>query len=731
MVEAQGLIGRLYKQQYLDDPKAPGSHGLLRQAIEAYGSVYEEDPTQLWHGVNAASCILRAHRDGVEGADPERARQIARAVLERIEQLAGAKELDVWDCATRVEAWLALDQYEKAQSVLDAYLYHPDMHAFEVSSTYRQFDQLLELGQSRPGRPILDRLRRAVERHRAGGVSGQTASGFESAESVTAGKESLPLLIRVADPDWHPTGVTDLVLEARLGTIVSAQGTSASVEELLKDTEVISVNQSRPAGTAECDRSLPFIRVAANYPASAGTYEERGNGALVATIDNGIDVLHEAFLDAQGQSRIVGIWDQRDPTGPPPAGFGLGTYHDSAAIAGYVKNKLVPAGLGRNKDGHGTHVASIAAGRAVGDFAGGVAPEAKLLIVISGSREPIGYSTSHVQALIFIGQVAEKLGLPVVINVSQGMNAGAHDGKSDLEVAFDEFSQGGKKPGRVIVKSAGNERAKGGHAKVTLGQDGEEDLSWTRDGAGLGSERLELWWSAADELAFRLGSPGGIWTSWVGQSEPKQVGDLAGVPFEMQLTKRHTDNGDSQLTIEIGKGLSAIPSGTWQLQIRSGKVPEGGEIHAWIERGAGAPSSFSNHADEEMTLSIPGTAQSVITVGAVDASLPIKVGSFSSYGPTRDGRQKPEVAAPGVNVQAARGGTGSGVRPDCGTSMAAPHVAGAIALLLSRMAKTQQPLPTASQIASALRQKTSDYDGRWRRDRGFGVVDVAALLAAF
>ena len=50
--------------------------------------------------------------------------------------------------------------------------------------------------------------------------------------------------------------------------------------------------------------------------------------------------------------------------------------------------------------------------------------------------------------------------MPVVVNVSQGMNAGAHDGKSMLEVAFDEFSKGGRQRGRVIVKSAGNERHK-------------------------------------------------------------------------------------------------------------------------------------------------------------------------------------------------------------------------------------------------------------------------------
>lgn len=159
-------------------------------------------------------------------------------------------------------------------------------------------------------------------------------------------------------------------------------------------------------------------------------------------------------------------------------------------------------------------------------------------------------------------------------------------------------------------------------------------------------------------------------------------------------------------------------------------MPEGGDIHGWIERSQGAATSFIDHANEDMTLSIPATASSVIAVGAVDASNPIRVGPFSSYGPTRDKQNKPLVCAPGVNVRAARGGTANDVFVDSGTSMAAPHVTGAIALLLSRTAKAGKP-PSGNQIASALRQKTQNYNGRWDRGQGYGVIDVGALLGAF
>ncbi|HKV07164.1 MAG TPA: S8 family serine peptidase [Thermoanaerobaculia bacterium] len=733
--EARGLIGRACKQQYVDNPAAPEAPAHLRRAIAAYESVYSENPARIWHGINTAACLLRAHRDGLYEGDARRARAIAREVLERIAVLEVEGRLDVWDYATRVEAFVALEQYEAAPAALTTYLIHPGMHAFEVSSTHRQFEQLWRLDEDPRGRPLLDRLSAAVERYRAGSVTSRPESRSGVAEPGTGGT-SRSLVIRVTDPHWQPAGVADLVVEERLGTIVSARGSEASVKGLLRDPGVVSIDESLPAGSPECSRSMPFVGVAASYPGSAGPYAEKGEAALIAFIDNGIDVLHEAFQDASGQTRIVGIWDQTDPTGPPPAGFSGGTYHDAAALNGYIRSGQVLKNLGRNLtgDGHGTHVASIAAGRAVGSFAGGVAPEAQLLVVIPDSQGWDGYWNSHIKALSFIDAMATALGLPVVVNMSQGLNAGAHDGKSALEVAFDEFSKGGRAPGRLVVKSAGNEGDKRGHAKVVLAPEGADELVWERYAGAQAGERLELWWSLSDELDFQLCHPAGEWTPWVGKTNPKEESTFAtGEPYRLQLVHNHVDNGDNQLIIEIGDFLSPAPAGVWRLRIESrNNVPMGGEIHAWIERGLGTASAFvSRHASADMTLSIPGTARTVITVGAVEAVTPVVVGTFSSYGPTRDNREKPELAAPGVRVEAAQSGTSTGIVSKCGTSMAAPHVTGAIALLLSREKKSGRPIPAASQISATLRQKASYWNSRWNPGRGFGVMNVGALLAAF
>ena len=169
--ESHGLVGRTFKQRYVDAPNAPGADGLLRQAIGAYEAVYARDSHQFWHGVNAASCIIRAERDGIAAAPPGRAQKIAQQIVDDLDRLSQAGTLEVWDCASRVEALLALGQYEEAKQAVEVYIHHPAMTAFDVSSTYRQFDQVLELGQDPRGEAILARLRDAVERYRAGSLA--------------------------------------------------------------------------------------------------------------------------------------------------------------------------------------------------------------------------------------------------------------------------------------------------------------------------------------------------------------------------------------------------------------------------------------------------------------------------------------------------------------------------------------------------------------------------------
>jgi hypothetical protein len=727
--EARGLIGRSLKQQYVDAPTAPGAEACLRRAIEAYLTPYLEDTGHknddlLWHGINAVSCTLRAARDHLPWANVADARDIANVILAR---LARKSELEVWDLATRVEALLAIKEVPQASVALDRYLGDPRIDTFEVWSTHRQFDQVLQLREHEDplARSMLDRLRHATEEHRAG----------PSFRRFDDGSEKVSVLLRVVDPDWDPPRRPDLVVHARMGTILAVECTREALSALVRDPMIVSIDDSRKVpGSAECHISLPFIKVAPTYAGAGGPYAESGDHALVAVIDDGIDVLHQTFLHPtnKASSRIIGIWDQTDPTGPPPDGFSFGTYHDSDMIDGYLRDKKVPLRLGRDPMGHGTHVASIAAGQGAGTFTGGVAPAASLLIVIADRSETIGYSAAHLAALKFIDGEATRRNMPVVVNVSHGMNAGAHDGRSALEAGFERFSDSGRTPGRVVVKSAGNERGKHGHAAMNAMHEGEVNIGIERPAdATSNTELIELWWSSANDLQFRLCDPLGTWSDWVRDSNPLLVEMLDDTPVEMRFRKRHGDNGRAHLAITLGKRGAVPASGKWKLQMYGQKVIDKGTVHAWIERSdSPSPMVFLDAASDDMTLSIPGTAYSVITVGAVHPSRGAPVGDSSSFGPTIDDRHKPEVSAPGVGITAANGGTTSGVAKRDGTSMAAPHVTGAIALVLSRAVRQGSSMPNANQLTTALAQSTTNYNGRWDPGKGFGVVDVEKFLAA-
>ncbi len=736
-VEALGLLGRVFKQKYVNAPKDRSASDWLRRSVDYYIGVYRNRPDNFWHGVNAASLLLRAHRDHLTWADPAEARKIAEQILARWEELRAQNKLHVWDFATRVEALIALEKFKDAEQALDAYLTHPEMGGgsedwavFEIASTFRQFDEVLQLGEVAAGHGIYDTLLRAADRFRANGVTSTPPQRENTSES-----DPFPIMIRVSDPTWSHN-VTGLRIGSQLGTVITARATRDAIRTLLKDPVVVSIEESRSVIDVrrhECAHSLPFISVAEDgcYRDGAGPFQERGTRALIAVIDDGIDVLHQAFTDPNGQSRVVAIWDQSDDDVDVlrPEGFEYGRYHSSKDIQQYVATHQVPKRLGRNPDGHGTHVTSIAAGRAVGTFYGGLAPEAQIIVVITKDDGEIGYSNAHLDALTFIDMIATDLKKPVVVNVSKGMNAGSHDGKSSLEAGFDEFTKSGTRPGRVVVKSAGNERNTRGHAVVPVAV-GDAQLTWVRQPQDWKFERIELWWSSADTLTFKLRSPGGDWSAVVGLASPDVSETLQeGGPIHLQLNPRDPVSGDSQLRIEIGNGQAPIQQGKWVLHIKVAEAKSGEPLHAWIGRGGGVASEFTSGISEEVTLTVPGTASSVITVGAIEIDPPM-VGESSSHGPTRDGRRKPEVVAPGIGVRAACGGTATETRLDSGTSMAAPHVSGAIALVLSRNVQLKREL-TANQIRMALMQKTKHYNGHFSPGQGFGIVDVAAFLMAF
>ena len=126
-----------------------------------------------------------------------------------------------------------------------------------------------------------------------------------------------------------------------------------------------------------------------------------------------------------------------------------------------------------------------------------------------------------------------------------------------------------------------------------------------------------------------------------------------------------------------------------------------------------------------VSITDPGNAEAVITVGATHRDRPHSYGVsfFSSRGPTGDGRAKPDLVAPGEKITSTVPG-GSGFKREDGTSMAAPHVSGAAALL---MARHQELIGRPQRIKEILCRTATDL-GRERQFQGAGMLDVLRAL---
>ena len=551
------------------------------------------------------------------------------------------------------------------------------------------------------------------------------------------------VLIRLADSGWQPP--RGIKIGSTFATFATAQVTHDGLKILESDPDVVSIELSRDGGVEELAGSVPFVNADTIH---RPPIDERGDRALVGIIDTGIDVLHETFLDANGVSRVLGVWNQRDNAGPSPhtvdpSSFtaDYGTLYVASDIAGYLAAPSTTPGALRDPGGHGTHVASIAAGRAVGaNLADGMAPDSGLIAVIPDSRtapgDPpsLGYSMTHVDALHFLksaaagGNAVSTEALPIAVNVSLGMNAGAHDGLSKLEAAFDSISSSGQDQGYVIVKSAGNERGHGGHARVRAGEGGIVHIEWDSSGFRF-QDYIEVWYQARDNLRFVLVDPAGNTSPPADDQQTQVSATLGGNLCRLTIETLHPDNGDNLLAMTILPQSHSIQEGRWQLRIEGVRLRSGeGFVDAWVERDQARAVRFVP-ADPNMTLSIPATANTVVAVGASDARIPFSLTGSSSFGLTRDGRPKPDIVAPGTAIQAALSGGNDhqAAIAHTGTSMAAPHVTGALALVLSGRHKSGNPQYNARQLMAGLKRTAQASSGYHHEGAGWGVLDAGAL----
>lgn len=174
--EAQGLIGRVYKQLYVnaDDPANPQNIDYLKRSVNAYNNIYCTDiQSCLWHGINVAAMLYRAKADGIElqgfPGEKELAEKILAAVEEKYED--AEQRADAWDFAIAAEACIALHKPEDAVKWLSGYFRDPYVDAFELGSTLRQMEEVWKLNMdSETGKLILPLLRSQLLQREGGNV---------------------------------------------------------------------------------------------------------------------------------------------------------------------------------------------------------------------------------------------------------------------------------------------------------------------------------------------------------------------------------------------------------------------------------------------------------------------------------------------------------------------------------------------------------------------------------
>ncbi|MBE4741191.1 MULTISPECIES: S8 family peptidase [Streptomyces] len=531
-----------------------------------------------------------------------------------------------------------------------------------------------------------------------------------------------------------------LTVHIRAGDVVGGEIGIDRLTELDESEAVSYVEASRPTLT-ELDAAVPETHADKVHTGPPGL---RGAGVIVGVVDSGIDWRHGCFRDPTGKTRILRIWDQNltpEAGEASPAPFGHGVEYQRSAIDDALSSPN-PLGMVRHMDdsvGHGTHVAGIAAGD--GSSAGngqpeftfvGVAPEAELVVVANRvTTEALGDSMGTLEAVGYVFKVAETLGRPAVVNISQGDNLGPHDGSSLLERGIDNLLD---TPGRALVKSAGNAANAGVHATGQVTEGDSDVVSFLVPVGDDTPDTLDIWYSGADRISLRITPPNGTASVEIDPGTTSTEVDLSGGNKAfVDSVVHHSLNGDNRIYVQLSPGSqTAIRPGTWSLTLIGQTVADSGRWHAWMERGRTVPQFIGAHRNDETTISVPGTSRKVVTAasyitkGAGQGNL----STFSSRGPTRDGRHAPTLAAPGQAITSALvGAAGSSqYQPMSGTSMAAPHLTGVCALMFqSSPTLTQDDLVLLLTSSARLDPFTGGAPGD---DWGAGKVDAAAAVDA-
>lgn len=449
-----------------------------------------------------------------------------------------------------------------------------------------------------------------------------------------------------------------------------------------------------------------------------------GDGVVVGIIDGGFDYTHTNFYDETGVNnyRIKRVWEQNATSGTPPEGYSYGR-----------ELKTQTSILNAKKDvtnlSHGTHVAGIAAGAGGGasNLYRGIASKSDLVLVSTTMTDD-----GIIDGIKYIFDYANSIDKPCVINISIGKHVGPHDGTS----LFDMFCDDIVGEGKIIVGAAGNDGEAPLYVSKSYTYTDNQLYSFVKFPNSTimtsGMTLIDIWGDPNQnyEVAVNIYNTNTNqyedFTPYV-QANSNNVYsyilyDYNNIPCEVDIaTSLYPHNNKRNVQILIDNTLQYDNNRWVMIDI----VATTGQTKMWAAVN-GAQFTDNGYAYPTVSGStnsticeIGGTGNGIISVGAYTSKnswtsfyssyqtapcyTPVgAIATFSSKGPTADGRTKPDITAPGNilassvnsfdnNYTSASDWTVSGVTNGtdtwwfgmmAGTSMASPVVTGIIALWL-------------------------------------------------
>ncbi len=474
----------------------------------------------------------------------------------------------------------------------------------------------------------------------------------------------------------------------------------------------------------------------------------QGAGVIVGFVDTGINYTDSLFRNVDGSTRIIGIWDQtnnsdnsnniENETVKPFSAFSAlyGTQYTAEEI-NLALNSDNPASIvpTRDENGHGTFLASIAAGNR-DERAGfsGAAPQASIAMVkLKPAKQYLrdfylirdgaeAYQENDIMmGVSYLYFLARKYSMPLVVCIPLGTNIGSHMGMSRLGQYLNQVSLSN---GSAVITAAGNETGARHHFRAVMDASTDEVTAELRVGEREAGFSMELWAENMGVYTVGFISPTGEVAREI--SVPLRGENTVSFLLEQTQITVYTQIADVSAGSQfIFMRFETPMSGIWRILIRNSlDIRE--TFHLWLPvRGFITDETYFLRPDPDTIITDPGNARYPITVTAYDHTKN-SIYIHASRGYSLSGRIKPDLAAPGVNILGASV-SGRRLTRMSGTSVSAAHLAGAAAILLNwgvlnaNYPYLNTPVLKSIFVRGAQRNPALTYPNR---EFGYGTLDL-------